>query len=364
MDQKNHNGAGGKITMSEQNINPTVQQATNLAGLTRADYRGATSTLCQGCGHNSIANQIVSACYELNLVPEDVLKFSGIGCLSKSPTYFLNRSFGFNGLHGRMPSLAAGASFADLSLKIFAVSGDGDTASIGMGQFKHVVRRNTPMVYIVENNGVYGLTKGQYSATAEQGLELKRHGKKKYLPVDICLEALCSNATFVARSFAGDPKQVKELIKAAFKHRGVAVLDIISPCVTFHNLDTSMHSYAWGKDHEIALHEISFIQAKDEITVEDFERGTFKEVEMHDGTMLVLKKLEKDYDPTDKSQAFRILNEAQQNHWMITGLIYLNENEKTLHDHFNMMDTPLNRLGEDKLRPTRDSIDKLNEIML
>lgn len=349
--------------MSEQNITP-AQQPTNQVGLTRNDYRGAPSTLCQGCGHNSIANQIVSACYELNLVPEDVMKFSGIGCSSKSPTYFMNRSFGFNGLHGRMPSLATGASFADLSLKVFGISGDGDTASIGMGQFIHSVRRNTPMVYIVENNGVYGLTKGQYSATAEQGLVLKRHAKKKYLPVDICLEALCSNATFVARSFAGDPKQVKELIKAAFNHRGVSVIDIISPCVTFHNLDTSMHSYAWGKDHEVALHEISFVPARDEITVDDYEQGEQREVELHDGSMVVLKKLEKDYDPTDKSQAFKILNEAQQNHWMITGLIYLDEDEKTLHDHFNMVDTPLNRLPEEKLRPAKSSIDEINAMML
>ncbi|NMD32098.1 MAG: 2-oxoacid:ferredoxin oxidoreductase subunit beta, partial [Chloroflexi bacterium] len=217
--------------MTDQN----QRQQVNAAGLSRADYRGAPSTLCQGCGHNGIASQIVAACYELDIVPEQVVKFSGIGCSSKSPTYFLSRSFGFNGLHGRMPSLALGALFADTSLKGIGVSGDGDTASIGMGQFKHLVRRNLPMVYLVENNGVYGLTKGQFSATAERGLELKRQGINPFLPVDICLEALVANATFVARSFAGDPKQLKELLKAAFSHNGIAVLDIISPCVTFHN---------------------------------------------------------------------------------------------------------------------------------
>src|SRR5512134_3984217 len=214
----------------------------NLAGLAKNDYRGNPSTLCQGCGHNSISNQIITACYEANIVPEEVIKFSGIGCSSKSPTYFLNRSFGFNGLHGRMPSLATGALFADHTLKGIGVSGDGDSASIGMGQFKHVVRRNLRMVYIVENNGVYGLTKGQFSATADEGLVLKGHGTNPYLPIDIAWEALVGNATFVARSFAGDPKQVKELIKAGLSHNGIAVLDIISPCVTFNNTDESMHS--------------------------------------------------------------------------------------------------------------------------
>src|SRR5512145_630165 len=215
----------------------------NLAGLAKTDYRGAPTTLCQGCGHNSISNQIVTALYEMNIVPEDVVKFSGIGCSSKSPTYFLNRSFGFNGLHGRMPPVATGALFGDHRLKGIGLSGDGDSASIGMGQFKHIVRRNVNMVYIVENNGVYGLTKGQFSATAEVGLSLKKQGVNQIQPIDICLEALASNATFVGRSFAGNPKQVKELLKAAMAHRGIAVLDIVSPCVTFNNQDTAYHSY-------------------------------------------------------------------------------------------------------------------------
>jgi len=255
------------------------QSATsvNQVGLTRNDYRGAPSTLCQGCGHNGIAAQIVAACYEMNLVPEKVVKFSGIGCSSKSPTYFLGRSFSFNGLHGRMPSLALGALFADHTLKGIGLSGDGDSASIGMGQFKHLVRRNLPMVYIVENNGVYGLTKGQFSATADRGLSLKKQGTNPYTPIDIAMEALVSNATFVARSFAGDPRQVKELIKAAIAHSGIAVLDIISPCVTFGNHEESVHSYSYGKEHEEPLHAISFVPARDEITVEDFEEGTIRE---------------------------------------------------------------------------------------
>ena len=239
----------------------------NVVGLSKSDYRGNPTTLCQGCGHNPISSQIIAACYELDIVPENIVKFSGIGCSSKSPTYFLNRSFGFNSLHGRMPSVATGALFADHTLKGMGVSGDGDSASIGMGQFKHVLRRNLRMVYIVENNGVYGLTKGQFSATAEVGLYLKSQGTNSYMPVDIAWEALVGNATFVARSFAGDPKQVKELIKAAFSHDGIAVLDIISPCVTFNNQDTAAHSYAWGKEHEVALHKLSYVPPAQEILV-------------------------------------------------------------------------------------------------
>jgi 2-oxoglutarate ferredoxin oxidoreductase subunit beta len=349
--------------MAEQTLNQAVAGA-NLAGLTKNDYKGAPSTLCQGCGHNSIANQIISACYELNIVPEKVLKFSGIGCSSKSPTYFLSRSFGFNGLHGRMPSLALGASFADTSMKAVGVSGDGDSASIGMGQFKHLIRRNLPMVYIIENNGVYGLTKGQFSATAEKGLSMKKQGTNFYMPVDICIEALASNATFVARSFAGDPKQVKELIKAAFAHDGIAVIDIISPCVTFGNLEGSMHSYSWGKDNEMPLHEVSFIPARDEIMVEDYEPGTMREVTLHDGSYVVLKKVAKDYDPTDRSQAYHILEEAQANNWLITGLIYVNTQQKTMFDMYDLPETALNQTPSDHLRPSRAVLDEINASMM
>lgn len=345
--------------MSTQ-ANSRVQ--VNLAGLTKSDYRGNPSTLCQGCGHNSIASQIISACYELDIVPENIVKFSGIGCSSKSPTYFLNRSFGFNSLHGRMPSLATGALFADHTLRGIGVSGDGDTASIGMGQFKHILRRNLRMVYIVENNGVYGLTKGQFSATAEIGLSLKSQGTNPYMPIDIAWEALVGNATFVARSFAGDPKQVKELIKAALSHDGIAVLDIISPCVTFNNKDQAVHSYAWGREHEVALHELSFVPPAEEIMV-DYEEGQSKEVTMHDGSMIVLKKLERDYDPTDRVEAMRVLEEANACHCLITGLIYIDEEQKDLVELYNLTETPLNRLTENRLRPARETIDKVNDLM-
>ncbi len=346
--------------MSEQATPTRVQ--VNLAGLTKSDYRGNPTTLCQGCGHNSISSQIIAACYELDVRPETIVKFSGIGCSSKSPTYFLSKSFGFNGLHGRMPSLATGALFGDHTLRGIGVSGDGDTASIGMGQFKHVLRRNLPLVYIVENNGVYGLTKGQFSATAEEGLYLKGQGNNPYMPVDIAWEALVGNATFVARSFAGDPKQVKELIKAALSHDGIAVLDIISPCVTFNNKDNTVHSYSWGREHEVALHELSYVPRAEEIMV-DYDPGQATEVTMHDGSKVILKKLELDYDPTNRAEAMRILEEANTKQWLLTGLIYINPHQPSLMDIYNLTETPLNRLSEERIRPARDTIQRVNDLM-
>jgi 2-oxoglutarate ferredoxin oxidoreductase subunit beta len=263
-----------------------------------------------------------------------------------------------------MPSIATGALFGDRTVKGIGVSGDGDSASIGMGQFKHLMRRNVDMVYIVENNGVYGLTKGQFSATAEVGLSLKKQGINQYMPIDICMEAIASNATFVARSFAGDPKQVKELIKAAISHKGIAIIDIISPCVTFNNQDNAYHSYTWGKDHEAPLHEISYIPARDEIMIPDeFEDGAVREVEMHDGSTIILKKLEKDYNPTDRFQALHMLEEAQENNWLVTGLIYLDTSRKALNEKYSLVDTPLNRLTEKELRPAPETLNEINELM-
>src|SRR5512141_2051963 len=307
--------------MTDQSVTQTPRGQVNLVGLAKADYRGLPSTLCQGCGHNSIAAQIISACYELSVVPENIVKFSGIGCSSKSPTYFLNRSFGFNGLHGRMPPVATGALFADHGLKGIGVSGDGDSASIGMGQFKHAIRRNINMVYIIENNGVYGLTKGQFSATAEVGLNLKHQGVNPYMPVDICMEAIASNATFVARSFAGNAKQVKELLKAAFAHNGLAILDIISPCVTFNNNENAYHSYSWGKDHEEPLHDITYIAPRNEIILEEeMKEGEIREVQLHDGSVVILKNVDKQYDPTSRFEALRVMEESRLNNWLVTGL--------------------------------------------
>jgi 2-oxoglutarate ferredoxin oxidoreductase subunit beta len=334
----------------------------NLVGLTKGDYRGNPTTLCQGCGHNSISNQIIAACYEADINPSQLIKFSGIGCSSKSPTYFLNRSFGFNSLHGRMPSIATGALFADINMRGLGVSGDGDTASIGMGQFKHAVRRNLPMVYIVENNGVYGLTKGQFSATAEVGLSLKHQGTNPYMPIDIAWEALVGGATFVGRSFAGDPKQVKELIKAALGHNGIAVLDIISPCVTFNNQDNAYHSYSWGKEHEIALHDLSYVPPAEEILVE-YKPGEDLEVSLHDGSTILLKKLERDFDPSDRAESIRILEEANSCNCLLTGLIYVDPSKPELTELYNLVDEPLNRLKEADLRPAPETIDTVNGMM-
>ena len=343
---------------------PNRPSNINLVGLSKNDYRGATSTLCAGCGHNSIANQIIAACYELDLAPETVVKFSGIGCSSKSPTYFLSRSFGFNSLHGRMPSIATGASFGDHHLKAIAVSGDGDTANIGMGQFKHIMRRNVNMMYIVENNGVYGLTKGQFSATAEEGLRLKGQGSNPYKPVDICLEAMISGATFVARSFAGDAKQVKDLIKAAISHKGIAILDIISPCVTFNDGPDSHHSYAWSKEHETPIHDITYVPLRDEIMLdEEFEEGTFKDVTLHDGAVVRLKKIERDYDPTSRRAALNVLEDATSDNILLTGLIYIEPEHPSLTDRYDLTDTPLNRLSAERIRPSRKALDGINDLM-
>jgi 2-oxoglutarate/2-oxoacid ferredoxin oxidoreductase subunit beta len=340
-----------------------IKDETNKIGLTRTDYRGERSTLCPGCGHNTISAQILRACFELSIPPERIVKFSGIGCSSKSPTYFLGKSFGFNGLHGRMPSLALGAAFADTEMKVIGVSGDGDTASIGLGQFKHLVRRNLPMVYIIENNGVYGLTKGQFSATAERGLELKHQGENPFLPIDIAKEALIGNASFIARSFAGDPKQVRELLKAAFSHKGTAVLDIISPCVSFNNREGTLHSYQWGRQHQAPLHDIAYVPKRKAIILDEFKEGETKEVTMHDGSVIVLKKLEQDYDPTNKWQALKILEESELNRWLVTGLIYIAPKQPTLYDYLDLVDAPMNRIPAQDLRPSPATLAKINQIM-
>lgn len=337
---------------------PERNEKLNLIGLEKGDYRGAPSTLCQGCGHDSISSQIINVAFELSLKPYEVIKMSGIGCSSKSPAYFLNRSHGFNALHGRMPSVVTGASLANRSLLPLAVSGDGDTGSSGLGQYKHLLRRNVPMVYIIENNGVYGLTKGQFSATADRGQQLKYAGTNELPPIDLCLEAVVLDCGFVARSFAGDAKQVRELLKAAISYNGTAVLDIISPCVTFNNHEESTKSYPYGKAHEERLHDITFVPAYEEISV-DYEPGTNIDVQLHEGPTIQLRKLDRDYDPRDKVSALRLLVESQQKQEFITGLIYINEGRGTLHDTAHLTGTPLAQLQEDQLRPSRESLDKL-----
>ena len=330
----------------------------NLIGLEKTSYKGNDSTLCNGCGHDSISSRIINAAWEMGLKQHDVVKFSGIGCSSKTPAYFLGMSHGFNALHGRMPSVATGALVSNRMLIGIGVSGDGDTASIGIGQFKHMVRRNVPMVYIVENNGVYGLTKGQFSATADKGQTLKYAGTNPYMPLHVCIEALAANATFVARSFAGDAKQLEALIKAAIAHKGLAVLDVISPCVTFNNHDSSTKSYAYGKEHEVALHELNFVPSFEQIEIDDYDDET--EVQLHDGSWLVLKKLGDDYDPTNKDLAYHTLEDARKQQKLLTGIFYIEPETPNFLDTLHMVDTPLVHLSEAQIRPSRE---KLAELM-
>ncbi len=330
---------------------------TNSLGLEKNDYRGRPSTLCKGCGHDSISQRIINAAWDLGIDQTQVIKLSGIGCSSKTPTYFLGQSHGFNGVHGRMPSVATGAVIANRTLTAIGVSGDGDSVSIGIGQFKHVMRRNVPMTYIVENNGVYGLTKGQFSATADQGQVLRHAGVNDLAPLDVCLEALAANATFVARSFAGDAKQVETLLKAALNHRGIAVLDIISPCVTFNNHDASTKSYAYGKENQVSLQELNFIPSYEEIEIDEYDDE--REVQLHDGSWIVLKKLDEDYDPTDRLSAYRVLDQAHRDGKLITGLFYIDESSPDLVEMLNIVDEPLATLPAEKLRPSRESLEKL-----
>lgn len=331
----------------------------NFLGLSKADYNGRPTTLCKGCGHNSISSQIVQVAYELNIHPQEIIKLSGIGCSSKSPAYFLGRTHGFNALHGRMPSVGTGALMANRSLRAIGVSGDGDTASIGMGQFKHLMRRNVRMVYIVENNGVYGLTKGQFSATADEGQELKYAGLNELPPIDVCMEGILAGAGFVARSFSGDAKQVRELLKAALSFEGTALLDIISPCVAFNNHDSSTKSYGYGKDNEEPLHDIGWVAPEEEIVIDDYEPGEMKVVEMHDGSRISLRKLDEDYDPTDKMGALHRLQWAEEKQEFITGLVYYNPNRKHLADDRNLVETPLAHLGDETIRPSKESLEEI-----
>lgn len=338
-------------------------QPVNLIGLTKNEYKGRPSTLCKGCGHDSISARIMTVAYDLSLKPSQVIKLSGIGCSSKTPAYFLSQSHGFNGLHGRMPSMATGATLANRTLLAIGVSGDGDTGSIGLGQFKHMVRRNVPVVYIVENNGVYGLTKGQFSATADEGQQLKYAGLNEMPPIDVCLEAVIADCGFVARSFAGDPRQVELLLKAAMSHRGTAVLDIISPCVSFNDADDSTKSYAWGKAHEEIVSDFNFFPTREEITV-DYAEGTSVDVEMHDGSLIRLKKLDNNYNPTDRFAAMRLLEDAHQKQEFITGLIYVNEQRPSLPELERLPETPLVHLPENTVRPSRESLDALMRKMM
>ncbi|MCB1676466.1 MAG: 2-oxoacid:ferredoxin oxidoreductase subunit beta [Halioglobus sp.] len=331
----------------------------NELGYTKADYEGAISTLCAGCGHDSISGAIVKACHEMSLEPHKIAKLSGIGCSSKSPAYFLGKSHGFNSVHGRMPSVVTGAAMANRDLLYLGVSGDGDTASIGMGQFAHVVRRALNMVYIVMNNGCYGLTKGQDSATADEGSASKKGDPNPFAGIDLCALALQMGATFVARSFSGDKTQLVPLIKAAISHRGFALIDVVSPCVTFNNNPGSTKSYEYVREHAEATGTVDFVPIMHEITTQ-YPPGTTQEVTMHDGSVLQLHKVSESLDPFDRLSAMTALEQHRNDGSILTGLIYLDKNCRDLHDMLQTSQRPLNQLDESDLCPGNKMLVNIN----
>lgn len=338
---------------------PAAQPKVNRLGLTTDAYKGAESTLCSGCGHDSITAQIIKACYDLGIEPYNVAKMSGIGCSSKTPAYFLSKSHGFNSVHGRMPAVAAGTNLANRKLTVLGVSGDGDTASIGMGQFVHMMRRNVNMVYIIENNGVYGLTKGQFSATADVGSGSKKGDINEMLPIDCCGLAIELGCTFVARSFSADMKQLTALIKAAFHHNGCAVIDVVSPCVTFNNHESSTKSYKYAKDHELALHEIDFIESVAPQAPVDIKPGETRDIELNDGSHVRLKKLAEDYNPMDRAQAIGTIDKAKREQLFLTGLLYVDKSRRPFVDQQNVVEEPLATLPADKVRPPKAALDEI-----
>jgi 2-oxoglutarate/2-oxoacid ferredoxin oxidoreductase subunit beta len=336
---------------------PTLPK--NKVGYTRRDYEGKISTLCAGCGHDSISAAIVQACWELDIEPHRVAKLSGIGCSSKTPDYFLGNSHGFNSVHGRMPSVLTGANLANRELLYMGVSGDGDSASIGIGQFVHAIRRGVNMVYIVENNGVYGLTKGQFSATADKGSKSKRGIANMDEPLDLIGMAMLLGASYIGRSFSGDKEQLVPLIKGAIEHKGAAFIDVISPCVAFNNHAGSTKSYEYVRQHNEAVNRLDLIETRSEITAE-YAPGEVVEVMQHDGSAIRLRKLTADYDPTDRIGAMNYLQQRQALGEVVTGLLYIDPAAEDLHTHLNTVETPLNRLGTRELCPGSVALERIN----
>jgi len=338
----------------------TPPPKTNRLGLAILEYKGGKTTLCAGCGHNVISERIIDALYEMGVEPEGVIKMSGIGCSSKTPAYFLSRAHSFNSVHGRMPSVTTGAVLANRKLLALGISGDGDTASIGMGQFIHLMRRNLPVLYVIEDNGVYGLTKGQFSATADPGSKLKTGVINDLPALDTCALAIQSGATFVGRSFSGDKRQLLAMLKAALAHRGTAMLDIVSPCVTFNDHEGSTKSYQYMKEHDEPLHELSFIAHFENIEI-DYDPGTTTDVTMHDGSHLRLRKLHAEYDPTDRVNAVKTLMESHARGEVLTGVFYVNTIQPNFIDLLNLTERPLALLTESEVRPPREVLDEVME---
>jgi 2-oxoglutarate ferredoxin oxidoreductase subunit beta len=333
---------------------------TNRIGLEVLSYKGGKTTLCAGCGHNSISERLIECFYEMGIEPWTVAKFSGIGCSSKSPAYFLSNAHGFNSVHGRAPSVATGAILANRHLFGITVSGDGDTASIGIGQFIHMLRRNIRQIYIIENNGVYGLTKGQFSATADLGTKLKTGVVNDLPPIDCCVEGIQLGATLVARSFSGDKRQLQAILKASIAHHGLSIIDVISPCVTFNDHEGSTKSYSYMKEHDEPLQELDFIPAYEDIQVEIAE-GEVREIALHGGARLRLKKLGRDYDPTDKIGALKALHEAEREGHVLTGVLYFDSSRPHFMDMLNVIDEPLGTLPESRVRPPKEALDRIME---
>jgi len=332
----------------------------NRIGLEMQPYRGGKTTLCAGCGHNAISERVIDACFEMGIEPRRVLKLSGIGCSSKTPAYFLGDAHGFNSVHGRMPSVGTGALLANGAMMAIGVSGDGDTGAIGIGQFVHLMRRNLPLVYIIEDNGCYGLTKGQFSPTADLGSTLKNGVVNDLPPIDTCALAIELGASFVARSFSGDKKQLLAILKASLAHRGTAMIDVISPCVTFNDHEGSTKSYAYAKDHDEPTGEVNFVPFFEDISI-DYDPGTTTAVTMHDGSKLFLKKVAEDYNPTDKLSAIRLLHETSARGEFATGIIYIEPDKDDFLTQLNIVDEPLAFLPADRIRPGREVLDAVME---
>jgi 2-oxoglutarate ferredoxin oxidoreductase subunit beta len=349
--------------MATATLPPASPAKVNRLGLEIANYKGNKSTLCAGCGHNAISERIIEACYEMGVEPHRVAKLSGIGCSSKSPAYFLRTAYGVNSLHGRMPSIATGAMLANRNLIALGVSGDGDTASIGVGQFVHLMRRNMPLIYIIEDNGVYGLTKGQVSATADIGSKLKTGVANDLPPIDTCALAIQLGATYVARSFSGDKRQLSALLKGALAHRGTSMLDVISPCVTFNDHEGSTKSYSYVKDHDEPLADVSFVPYFEDISV-DYDPGSTMDITMHDGSHILLRKVEESYDPTNKTEALRLLTESHDKGEIITGLFYVNTKQPNFLTLLNVVDEPLATLPESKVRPSKEVLDQVMQSLM
>jgi 2-oxoglutarate/2-oxoacid ferredoxin oxidoreductase subunit beta len=346
--------------MASTAVPPPPPKKVNRIGLEVADYRGSKTTLCAGCGHNAISERIIEAFYEMGVPPHRVAKLSGIGCSSKSPAYFMGSAFGFNAVHGRMPSIATGAVLANRDLVAIGVSGDGDTASIGIGQFVHLMRRNVAMIYIIEDNGVYGLTKGQFSATADIGSKLKTGVVNDLPPIDTCALAIQLGATYVGRSFSGDKRQLMALLQGAIAHRGTVMLDVISPCVTFNDHEGSTKSYSFVKDHDEPLGDVSFVPFFDELTV-DYDPGTTQDITLYDGSHVLLHKLPGDYDPSNKVDALRVLTESHEKGEVVTGLFFVDTQQEDFIQSLNLVDEPLATLPESRVRPPRQVLDEVME---